>query len=271
MLWAAGALCYSLDSLEGQPTSTDLFSTFISGGFSDLFKQKEPVRIGFAPDQPPAFQFHEDGAPFSLLIPELNVELYAALNQRMSRIFQLSADTELGLDPGLTASDFAPEILWEEGGIPFQESWNEILEPGFADDFYDVLNTLLTSTLLPDDLLPSTSLPSLFGAKLESIFWLPSEDGMWQGGFARIDVEGVQPLQSPGCNGGSLGCNGDGSDLDLEVLLGCSESGVGCSDGDGCSSDGGCDDTGCTTGPQIPPRLWFGLFCVGLALARRRD
>jgi len=270
VLWAAGALCYSLDSLEGQPTSTDLFSTFVAGGFPDLFTQKEPVRLGFAPDQPPVFKFHEDGAPFSLQIPGLKVELYAALNQRMARIFQLSADTELGLDPGLTAESFAPEILWEEGGIPFSESWNEILEPGFAAGLYEVLNTLLTSTLLPDDLLPSMNLPSLFGAKLESIFWLPSADGQWQGGFARIDVAAVQPLQSPGCSGGSLGCDGGDSDLDLELLLGCSESGSGCSDSEGCGSEGGCDDTGCATGPRVPPRLLLGFFCIGLALARRR-
>jgi len=270
VLWASGGLCYQMNEFEGVPTTTELFATFLSGEFADLFPSRQTAWLDFAPEVPPYFRFQEDGAPLVLAIPALRVEIFANLNERIARMFELTADMEIGLDPGLTADALAPEIVWEEGGIPFEESWNELLESGFSDGLSLLLNNLLERALLPEGILPEMALPSLFGARLESLFWIPSDDDQWQAGFARVDVAGVQPMESPGCSGGSLGCDGgSGPEIDLDTLLGCSggdESGCG-SEGCGGSSSGcgGCSQTG---GVPVGWLMVWG--CLGLAVVRRR-
>jgi hypothetical protein len=272
VIWASGGLCYEMREFEGVATTTELFSAFLSQDFNALFPSRQEAWLTFAPGVPPFFRFQEDGPPLVLSIPALTVEVYAKLNARIARMFELNADTEIGLDPGLTADALAPEILWEEGGIPFEESWNELLEDGFSAGLEILMGTLLGSALLPDDLLPTMDLPSLFGARLESLFWIPSDDGQWQAGFARLDVAGVQPMESPGCSGGSLGCDGgSGPEIDLDALLGCSgneESGCGadaCSGSTSAGCGGGCSQTG---GVPVGWLMVWG--CLGLAGVRRR-
>ncbi len=269
VIWASGGLCYEMKEFEGVATSTELFSAFLSEDFATLFPSKQDAWLGFAPAVPPYFRFQEDGAPLVLSVSALTVEVYAKLDARIARMFELTADTEIGLDPGLSADSLTPEILWDEGGIPFDENWNELLEEGFSSGLEILMSTLLGSALLPDDLLPAMEMPSLFGARLESLFWIPSDDEQWQAGFARLDVAGVQPMESPGCSGGSLGCDGgSGPEIDLDALLGCSGSGDSGCGAEGCSDTSDCG--GCSQTGGVPVGWLMVWGCLGLAVVRRR-
>jgi hypothetical protein len=271
VVWASGGMCLEMKEFEGVTTSTDLFSAFLPEDFSALFQSKQEAWLTFAPAVPPYFRFQEDGPPLVLSVPAVTVEIYAKLNARIARLFEITADTEIGLDPGLTADALTPEILWDEEGIPFEESWSEILEEGFSAGLEILMSTLLGSALLPDDLLPTMDLPGLFGARLESLFWIPSDDGQWQAGFARLDVAGVQPMESPGCSGGSLGCDGgSGPEIDLDELLGCSGSGDSGCGAEGCSGGASSGCGGCSQTGGVPVGWLMVWGCLGLAVVRRR-
>ena len=176
----------------------------------------------------------------------------------------------------------APELIIDPDDMEFVETVNELLEPGFSDGLADLLPTVL-DLFLPTDLLPTMELPTVMGVGLEEVFWVPSDDGRWIGGYALLDTEDVEPIELAGCDSTSLGCDGGSPTggfedlLDFEALLGCGEGSSGCGgEGSGCdSATSGCEGSGCATGGRIPAypfgRLMMLATALTLLVVRRRD
>ena len=141
------------------------------------------------------------------------------------------------------------------------------------DGKVDVLVSVFTGNfLLTEDLLPSLELPSVYGMGLDAVFWLPDEAGQWMGGYVLLDVDDVEAIEVTGCEGASLGCDGEGTELDIESILGCDAEG----DALGCGEDAtGCEggDTGCvTSGRRFHWPTWRFLMLwgtIGLLWTRR--
>ncbi|MCB9761498.1 MAG: hypothetical protein H6739_16765 [Alphaproteobacteria bacterium] len=273
-VWATGALCLDVSTaVEGLTLDTQLFSNLFGESFAALFDENDPkpVNIVTAPDAPPTIGFQEDGAPFALQLREFGLNFSAPLDDRETRLFRADVVADVGIDPGLGATELAPAVIIDTEAIQFEEPYNELVEPGFSEGLADFLPTVL-GTVLPDDLLPTVAIPSILGIGLDTVFWLPDADGQWMGGFILLDIDNVQPLEVAGCEGGSFGCDGfegETDPFDFETLLGCGEDSAGCG-----ADSAGCEDTGCTT--QHRRRFWpgwrfgLGFFALVLASLRRR-
>ena len=91
------------------------------------------------------------------------------------------------------------------------------------------------------DLLPSFAVPTYQGLGLEGIWWQPDASGQWLGGYATLSVDQVEPIELPGCEGVSLGCDGGSVNYDWQSALGCDgSSGCGGSGCESCSSGSAC-------------------------------
>jgi hypothetical protein len=276
LLWnvyAAGGLCLDVGELGGIDLTTELFASMFGEEFSELFDEPQTLGLVTNPNHPPEMLWSHDGAPMRLLLEEFGLDFSANLNDRMTRLFQVAITTEVGIEPGLTSDSFAPELVFDTEGIEYSEPYNELLEPGFGEGLDSFIPTVLDG-FLPADLLPVIAIPSFYGIGVDTVFWIPDEEQVWQGGFILLDVANVEPLEVPGCEGGDpLGCSGEGGGIDFETALGCGEDG-GCGD-QGCSSDSGCEDTGCATHKGkarivIPGRIWMLVFFVAMIRLRRR-
>ncbi|MCP4806554.1 MAG: hypothetical protein GY913_01165 [Proteobacteria bacterium] len=278
-LYASGGLCLDVGELAGDTLAltTELFASIFGEEFAALFKEEQPLGLVTAPAAAPEIVFSDDMPPFALRLNQFGLDFSANLDDREARLFQVGLDMDVGIDPGLSSTELAPAILIDTEAIDFSEPYNELLPDGFSAGLADFLPTILAQ-FLPDDLLPIIALPDLYGIGIDTVFWTPDEDLQWQGGFILLDVDGVVPYEVPGCQGGDLGCGGEGSEIDIETILGCSSDG-GCSD-EGCSDEGcsdeGCSDSGCATHGRharivIPGRFWMFAFIGAMGVLRRRQ
>jgi hypothetical protein len=275
VVWTTGALCIELEEISaGVPLTTELLGPFFGDSFVSLFDETQNLALATAPDLPPTVSFHEDGPPLSLDLHDFGLAVHAELDGRDSRLFRVDLQAEIGLDPGLSATSLAPSILIDPRDMVFDETFNELLDDGFSAGLADLVPTVLDS-FLPSDILPVMALPDIMGIGLGEVFWVQDDEGRWIGGYMQLDTSNVTPLDVPGCDGASLGCEGgevSTDALDFETLLGCNaEDGAG-----GCDDlSAGCEDTGCTTtGGRIRAfpfgRLMMLMTALSLLLVRRR-
>jgi len=276
-LWAAGVLCIEIDEIQNAPVSTDLMALFLGEEVSALFPKKQDARLSLVMPAPPRVAFYEDDPVLGLVIDAMHLELFAKLDERWSRLFQTTMQGEVGIDPGIEAGSISPIIDIPAELFDMEETYSELFESGYAASMAELMDVLLSTNLQSIANLPSFPLPDLMGASIDSVFWLTSDDTLWQGGFVLLDTRSVQAIDAPGCSGETgLGCDG-GSDVDVFAMLGCDgEDPLGCGEsGTGCDDGGGCEDTGCTTHNgrlNLPIGRWFLLALTGLVFrARRRD
>jgi hypothetical protein len=279
-LWASGVLCMEIDEIQDAPVNTDLMAVFLGDEMDTLFPVRADARLSVFMPAPPRVAFYEDDPVLGLVVDAMHMELSAVLNARWSRLFQTTMRGEVEIDPGLSASALAPSIELPDSLFDMEETYSELMEAGFSKAMGELLDVLLSTKLLPLDSLPTLPLPDLMGAGIDSVFWLTSEDELWQGGFVLLNTQSVQAIEAPGCSGSTgIGCDGGGTDVDVfsmlgcdgEDPLGCGESGAGCEDG-GCE-DGGCESSGCTTHNgrlNLPVGRWFLLGLTGLVFRARR-
>jgi hypothetical protein len=273
--YASGGLCLELQDLEGLELSTELFASVFGPSFEELFYEPQPMMLATRPLAPPAVSFYGDGAPIELDLVDFGLDLVAPIDGHMSRVAQVALEAHIGIDPGVTSDAIAPALLIDPEAMIFTEPFNEMMEPGFSAGLYDFIPTIL-GQFLPDDLLPAFDIPEIYGVGIQTVFWEPDSTGQWQGGFVLLNLDSVQPLDVPGCEGGEIGCDSLGEGLDIEEILGCGDLGCGA---DGC--DAGCEDSGCTTTGHgfssayrniAPNRLvLIGALLLGVLLRRRRD
>ena len=272
-VYASGGLCLDVGELGGIELTTELFATMFGEEFAALFDASQPMGLVTNPNNPPTIHWSHDGAPIRLFLDEFGLDFSANLQDRMTRLFQVAITTEVGIEPGLSSTEFAPELVFDTEGIEYTEPYNELLEPGFGEGLDSFIPTVLDG-FLPADLLPVIAIPSFYGIGIQTVFWIPDDEAIWQGGFILLDVDNVEPLDVPGCEGGDpLGCSGERGGIDFETALGCSEDG-GCGDA-GCGEDSGCEDSGCsthggTTRIVIPGRIWMLVFFLAMIRLRRK-
>lgn len=275
VVWSTGALCIELEEISaGVPLTTELLGPFFGDSFVALFDETQNLALATSPESAPTVSFHEDGSPLSLDLNDFGLQVHARVDDRATRLFRVDLQAEVGLDPGLTAASLAPSIVIDPRDMDFEETVNELLEPGFSAGLADLVPTVL-DTFLPSDILPTMALPDIMGIGLEEVFWVQDDAGRWVGGYVQLDTSGVEPLEVPGCDGASLGCEGgeiSTDALDFETLLGCNEEGAtSCED-----PAAGCEDTGCTTSGGRLRAFPFGrmmmlLTAMSLLIVRRRS
>lgn len=276
VVWSTGALCIDLEEISaGVPLTTELLGPFFGDSFVSLFDETQNLTLRTDPSLPPEVTFHEDGPPLSLDLHDFGLEVNANIDGRDARMFRVDLQAGIGLDPGLTATDLAPAIVVDPREMIFEETANELLDPGFSAGLADLVPTVL-GTFLPSDILPVLALPDIMGIGMEEVFWVQDDAGRWIGGYVQLDTSNVAPLDVPGCDGASLGCDGGevstdfGDLLDFETLLGCGGDSGGCDD-----LSAGCEDSGCATGGRLPGvpfgRLMMLLTALTLLVVRRRS
>ena len=276
-VWASGALCIELEDLAGVPITADFLGGLFGESFGALFPDGGPALLATTSSQAPGVIFDDD-VPQAIDLEGFGLNVVAELDGRETRIVQVGIEGEVGIDPGISLDAVSPAILLSEDDLDFTEPYNELVEPGYAEGLGPLVPVVVDS-FLPED-LGSFAIPSFQGIGLDGVWWLPSDDDQWQGGFFVLDVSGAEPLELAGCSGGSFGCDGFEGDtgseaFDFEDLLGCSsEDGGDCASG--CESkDGGCEGGSCSTHGKRKVfwpgwRLAMAVFCLGLVARRRR-
>lgn len=257
-VWATGTFCLEVSDLAGVSLGSDLLGQLYGEEFQALFPVNVPALIQVNAASPPVSRF-DDQMPLYIELRDLLIDTASELDDRQDRVCQVSTSGDIGVSLALSDNTFAPELLIDPAALTFRETYSELLGPGYAAGIAEFLPTVLGS-LLPSDLLPTIAVPSVQGIGLGDLHWAVSPDTQWLGGFASIDAQNVEPLNTDGC-AGALGCDGGGGDPgDL----------FGCSDG-GC---GGCEGQSCTTGGamRLPGgRLALFAAMVVLAALRRKE
>ncbi len=279
-LWASGTLCIDLEDLAGADLQTSLLESFFGDSFVELFPEAQPAVVSVRPEGQPLAIFSDDDPPLAVDIEDLGLNLLADLDQRQSRIFRVGVDAEIGVAVDISGEAVTPVLYLDPADWTYTESYNDLLDEGFSDNFQGLIEMVL-GMFLPDDLISPITLPDMYGIGVGGVFWIPTEDDAWQGAYLLVDITDVQPLELGGCSGGGLGCGeGDTGMTGIDLgELGCDEEGGcdGCSDEGGGCEGGGCGDEGGGCGTIRFPRLapWRALLIMGLfgavLLRRRRD
>jgi hypothetical protein len=303
-VWASGVLCLDVGEFTAKAGISSLDTDFLGGlygeSFSALFPEPVPASLRLGSSAPPTIVFDDD-VPFIIDLADLGIETYAELSGRQARITKLSLPEPIGIDPGISSEALALSISLDLADLRFEESFNETIDPGFGDGLSDFIVGLLPTFLGSsdiDDLLPVIAIPTFQGAGLEAVFWQPDATGQWQGGFALLETDAVEPIELAGCSAAGFGCGGfsdtGGGGLDVEDLLAGPGLGCGGDTGDtggagacggcagcdtggdaGCGGCGGCDDSGCAcSAPGHRHYFWpgwrIGMFTGLLALVATR-
>jgi hypothetical protein len=272
-VYASGGLCMDAGALGGLTLDTALLGAALGDDWAALFPDAQPVTLLVAPTRPPTIRFEEDGPPARLDLNGLGLQAFSELDGREARIFAIALNGEVDVDLTLTDGVLTPSLIVDPKLLALTEVDHDLLGPGYATGLESFLPTVLDAAL-PADLLPTFALPSFNGIGVEALWLLPAQAGDWLGLWLTLDVDNVQPIELAGCEGGSLGCDGEGGpELDIESALGCSGEDGGCSSDalgcGGCEGDGGCgDSSGCTTVPVRP--VMFGFALLGAVWRRRR-
>ena len=237
--WRAGTLCVEVADLSGTPLDSALFNGVFGEPWQALFPEPQPLTVQVQPAGPLTARFSDSGAPFRVVLDGLSMSVVSTLDARLARIFRAEMVGEMGLDVSLSDGSLVSALVVNGADVGFTEPEHELLPAGYSDGLASLLPTLL-STMVSADLLPTTALPSWQGLGLGGLWWMPSEDGAWMGGYAVLDIDHVEPIELPGCDGGALGCDGGaGVEYDLETALGCTSDG-GCAGDSGCGGESAC-------------------------------
>lgn len=270
-LAASGALCLDVAALDlGLDLTTDFLATLLGDAFKELFPENQTVNLTIAPSKAPTVHLSDDVPQLALALDGLGIEVVAELDDRSSRVLRVDLLGDVGIDPGIGPTAIAPQLLIDPEGLAFVEVANELLPPGVGAGFSSLV-PLMLDLVLTDDLLPSLAVPSLMGIGLDAVVWVTDVPAQWLGGFVLLDLDGVQPLEIPGCEGGTVGCDGaSGFELDIEELLGCSgQDPLGCDEASaGC--EGSCASGGRSLALWPAWRLLLALGALGLVGLRRR-
>ena len=281
-IWATGLLCMDLEDLSGIELNTSLLETFFGDSYAELFPEAQPALISLRAPEPPHALFNHDDPPLAVAIEDLGISTISSLDARLSRIFRVGIDAEVGIGVDLSAEEITPELYLDPNDFTYWETHNDLLDEGFSEGFVDLVDMVL-GMFLPDDLLSAYPLPDLMGVGIGAVFWIPSDDERWQGLYLLADSSEVEPIDLGGCSGGSLGCDGTdtgGSGIDLGDL-GCDEKGsgcggMGCDDKKGSSCDQGCEGSSCSAPGRarvpalFPWRLLLLLSLASVSVLRRR-
>lgn len=251
--WRGGLLCYELDAASSPiPLDTSLLNILTGDAFKPLFgEENKPVTLSTRPVLPPTVSYAGQ-YDLGLTINDLNLDLYAELDGRSTRMISIELDGEVGADLDLDGStgNLAIDLaLAPENFVP-AVSYNEI-EPDanavVVEKFGDLFGTILDSVVggLVSDL--GFALPSFSGLGLTELEVGPNgAEKDWLGVYASLGPVSYTGGDCGGCGGG---CGGD--------------TGGGGSDTGGSACAGGC--------ASVPTAPWVAIGAAVLWMRRRRN
>lgn len=258
-VWASGAMCMEIDTLADVPLQGALVGAFFGAETGDLIGSDTPATLVLSGDIPPVTGFDEDQPAVVVDMPELHLDLVSELDYRQARILQVGVDAVVGLDVALQDQTIAPTLEIDQEAFVFSETYTELVSPGYSAGLGTLLDTVL-QIAVPDEALTEVVLPQPLGIAVDEVFWIPTPNGQWLGGYGLLDLSNVQRIDAPGCSA-DAGCDGgSGIEFDLNSALGCDDPESGCGDEGGCSSG------------SVPARPVYGLalLLVLVPLRRRR-
>lgn len=166
----SGMLCVGAGANLTDLLVTGTLSIFI-GSLNDLTfpDGSQPVAIMLQPKQPPAIDVRTDAeAPLlGISLPELEVDMYAFIQERYVRFMTLAADVNLEVDLAVDASG----IMLDIGDVAFDNASiiNDDLITEDADAVVGMLEGLIPGLIggLLGDELDAIELPELMGFELD--------------------------------------------------------------------------------------------------------
>ncbi|MSP57161.1 MAG: hypothetical protein EXR69_16425 [Myxococcales bacterium] len=248
-LWRGGLLCFSLaPDNDSFPLDSSILNMLTGDAFSDLFPADEdakPMSLTTVPRAAPTVEYTGSHA-IDVQIHDLDLELAAELDGRMSRMVAVTLNGPVGVDPTLdgTTGNLAIALDINPLALDPTVTYNEFV-PEASAAIESSFGTSLAGVL-------DTVLGGLLG---ELAFALPSSNGI-----------GLQDLQmaAAGTNGDWLGAYAWIGAVTYESSSGCG--GCGGTTDSGSSSSESCG--GCSTGEV--PTAWTLVLPFGLLLGLRR-
>ena len=241
-MWRGGVLCFNLDDAGDLPLNTSILGLLAGDAFNEFFPEPTDLLISTSPLNPPVIYW--DGEhDINLLIEDLGLDIFASVNQRVSRLVGLHLDLDLGADLEFDSATGALNIVvdFDPNAIDVAVAFNE-LAPEASDSIVEQFSGVFSSLVDPiigtalGDL--AFTLGSMEGVGLTSLESRPA------GGYS--DWLEVSAELGPVSYGGGDGCGGD----------------------EGCG--GGCGDTssGCSSA-RVRSRSLLALFPLVLVAFRR--
>lgn len=260
--WSSGLFCIEISDLSGAALTAGLFEAALGERFLEIVDEDTPVTLAISPESPPLIRFEEDGAPLHIDVSGLFLEVQAPVDDRdvVVAIAELTLDLPLDIDVS-TEAVVTGLALDPKTSLFVADHETEFLDAGYGAGLQDLVSGVIDS-VLPSDLFPEVALPSLLGVEIDGVYWAPTENGAFHGGYVLLDASGVEPVELGGCSVDALGCNGESAgsvELDFNEVLGCEDA-------------GGCEDSGCGVPGvvSVPLGRLVPLSLVLMGVARRR-
>lgn len=219
--WRSGVLCYSLSGADSPdlPINTSILGLLAGDAFDELFPETSDLIIATRPAVPPTGSF-KGASPIELVVPDLGLDLYAGVDDRMSRILGLDADIkagiglgfdsstgELGIELDLPTDQFVVGVLHSE----LSQTPAADIELSVASSLGSLIDTLV-GPLLGDSL--AFAIPSIEGLGLTDLYAQPL--GSAQESVGLMAMVGAVTYESGGCGG----CGG-GTSSTTSCDMGC--------------------------------------------------
>ena len=264
-VWASEALCLDVSEFTGLDFTGDFASGFFGEDIGTVIGDK-PVSIVLESRNPLHVEFSDDQPPIRIAADGLVLQTRGELLDRESLLQSVEMGADLGFYFDLQNSRLTMDVPIESQDFFYAEEYFEVLPEGYSAGVPNLIDLALGS-VITEDMFPTLILPKILGIEFSDIIWQPSEDGAWLGGHVILDVDDIQSTEIAGCSGDSLGCNGSGPtiDIDIDNILGCDDATIGCEGGCSQSMDG-------TITLRLPAGRVFGfLLLVSVVLVRRRE
>ena len=264
-VWASEALCIDVSSFTGLEFTGELASGFLGEDLA-LLMGENPVALTLESRRPLNVEFSDDQPPLRIAVEGLALQTRGEVLDREVLLQSVELGADLGLYMDLSENRLTIDVPIDSQEFFYLEEYFEMLPQGYSADVPNLIDLALGS-VLTEDMFPTLILPKILGMELDTIIWQPSEDGAWLGGHVILDVDNIQTSQITGCSADSLGCEGGGPTIDIDInnILGCDDTTVGC--------EGGCSQG--TNGDltiRLPAGRVFGaIWIVSMVAIRRRE
>ncbi|MEE2752252.1 MAG: hypothetical protein VX519_12540 [Myxococcota bacterium] len=241
-MWRGGVLCFDLADAGDLPLNTSILGLLAGDAFNEFFPEPSPLLISTSPQSPPII-YWEGEHDINVVIEGLGLDIFATVNQRISRLIGLQLDVDLGADLEFDGNTGAMNIVvdFDPNAIDVSIAFNE-LAPDANDAIIEQFSGVFSSLIDP-----------IIGSALGDLaFTLGSMEGV-----------GLTSLESR-----AAGPYGDGLEASAGLGPVSYGSGDGCGGEDGCGGGCGGDSAGCSSA-RVKSRTLLALFPLLLVAFRR--
>ena len=264
-VWASEALCLDVSSFTGLEFTGNFAAGFFGDDLAALMGEK-PVAMTLESRNPMSVEFSDDQPPIKIVADGMALQTRGEVLDREVLLQSVEMGADLGFYFDLQNSRIEMDVPIDSQDFFYAEEYFEVLPEGYSEGVPSLIDLALGS-VITEGMFPTLILPKILGMELNDIIWQPSADGAWLGGHIILDVDNIEQSEIAGCSGDSIGCNGGGPtiDIDIDNILGCDDANVGCEGGCSQAHDG-------TITLRLPAGRVFGfLLLVSVVLIRRRE